>query len=155
MSQTTHRDEAILTRYHTGQVSMAELAEEHGLSRQRVSQIVRGQDKKAAARVQRRRDKTSKAQREAEKLAYVHPCAVCGRPVYLVKRRTCSFPALEELGERCAVLWRKKVRHKDPQAREDQWDQQARSVVRSPNKYPEWRVRTARKRLGLTDAQGP
>lgn len=138
----SERDAAILARYRQGDVSYADLAAMYGVTRQRVGQIVKAADPRAAKKVVRARKSKPRPERKPD-----HRCPVCGRNVYSAGRVTCNLPPPAGQAESCAKVWPRVRRQVDPEQQRRNEVQQAKSILRNPSKYPETRVRWARRTL--------
>lgn len=124
--------------------TLKECAEALGIKSASLSRAVAVEDPDTSRRIARRQAAAEmKAEREmAEKLANAIPCLVCGQLVLRGKNqrfKTCSY--------KCAELWRKGRLQLSGEEHHKQRLAQARSILRSPEKYRDVQVKWAQRML--------
>jgi hypothetical protein len=141
------RDQVIVARY-LGGATMVGLAQEFGISRQRVGAILTDlvtdeEREERDRRVHEAREAVRPKSKPLVEVDYSRECLICGAPVQANRRRTCSPEHARE--------WRRMRYAIDPEERAKQRIIQARSTLRKPETYPAPKVAWARRVLGIPD----
>jgi predicted nucleic acid-binding Zn ribbon protein len=139
------RDERIVARYASTDLTLAQVGAEFGLTKQRVSKII-------PPRVKRARAAALTTERacaaEVRRLVHSHPCVVCGQP---------TSPGRRTDTETCAAILDRARRHLNPVARRQHIAAVAGWVLRNQDRadVSPHRVAWARRHLAGQTAPRP